>query len=498
MIEIRDLYNRFKTDILSGENMISCDEDILLDVFDYARGIQDTFVQMEVLFMAAKLFPDNPEFLCRRGLLYKNAGDEAYDDFLTAYRNDNAISDNFIWKLFLLEKEFNDEIIDRAPTREQRQKYISKLMYFISEADYLCDEDIFQMRDMLARINLGEDFINSEIPDVKGKVDHPATWMYELGCIAEEADMFKAVEYFTACTDQDAFTIEAWLAMAECYTRYNMISEAKKALEFAASLRNGDDTEMLEAEAIANFGIPDSDECLQRGLDICSRIRPNEMSMSMLGIYLNKLVERKDGDVMSDFLMRRLILDPSLDNFCLVVKMFPQKADKAYRFVKKVLAPGIEDGMMQEDSALSDPVCETLHREGIIPLLVGAGKTDLAADIVTQVGTSILNTDWMIDFYTALLEDKRYFDLRFAIETRRSLSSSGKYVFPDFYYGVLASVFSGEIQVAKHIISNIEEPVGLTTVQLQLYGVYMQRINHIMAEMASGKDNFSPEELGTV
>ena len=53
----KELYNKFKASLCQPVAERFFDEDELVELYDYAGDINDDYVQMEVLFCGARLYP---------------------------------------------------------------------------------------------------------------------------------------------------------------------------------------------------------------------------------------------------------------------------------------------------------------------------------------------------------------------------------------------------------------------------------------------------------
>lgn len=65
-----ELYQRFRESLRRPVSERFFDEDELVEVYDYAGDLNDDYVQMEVLFCGARLYPESQALSERRALLY--------------------------------------------------------------------------------------------------------------------------------------------------------------------------------------------------------------------------------------------------------------------------------------------------------------------------------------------------------------------------------------------------------------------------------------------
>ena len=77
MDEVKKLYINFKKALLEGDIEKFYDEVDLLNIYDFAGDENDLFVQFEILRLAARAFPESPDFGARSAFFLKEILDEA-------------------------------------------------------------------------------------------------------------------------------------------------------------------------------------------------------------------------------------------------------------------------------------------------------------------------------------------------------------------------------------------------------------------------------------
>ncbi len=73
---MRDLYNRFRADVMANNNSEFYEEDELLDIYDYAQD-GDDMVMLYVLLAGARLYPDSKFLDERKAFFLSSVNDQS-------------------------------------------------------------------------------------------------------------------------------------------------------------------------------------------------------------------------------------------------------------------------------------------------------------------------------------------------------------------------------------------------------------------------------------
>ncbi len=96
--ETERLYQRFKQSLSDREDMPFFDEDDLVAIYDYAGDYDDDYIRLEVLFYAARYYPDSMPLSGRRAIYYQTYSDDMRDSYLF----DNTAQESLIMNILRL------------------------------------------------------------------------------------------------------------------------------------------------------------------------------------------------------------------------------------------------------------------------------------------------------------------------------------------------------------------------------------------------------------
>ncbi len=139
-----ELYQRFRESLRRPVSERFFDEDELVEVYDYAGDLNDDYVQMEVLFCGARLYPESQALSERRALLYLDTSIDDTDAPSPAageYINDNFDTFSPIFDIVRLETE--------QPSEPQEA-----LEFLLTQYETFNDEEMIRFCDLA--LDLGQ------------------------------------------------------------------------------------------------------------------------------------------------------------------------------------------------------------------------------------------------------------------------------------------------------------------------------------------------------
>lgn len=242
MDETQDLlrrYNEFREHLRKG-TVPPYTEDELIELFDIAGDNMDSYAQNEILGIAVRDFPKSDELLQRKGLLMRQLGVKALQDFL----ENNTDRDGVCWNLLRLNAS-DKEGTDALPV----------LRSILASADEMADEDIIRFCEAASEYQCQE-WLLDNYKLLVDKAMYTDTALYETASIAHEANRDEfAVKLLEEVTSIDAFRAENWLLLAECYESLGNHEEGLKALEYARAINPDDpETDYLEGCLLLGAG----------------------------------------------------------------------------------------------------------------------------------------------------------------------------------------------------------------------------------------------------
>ena len=119
-----ELYERFKASLKRPVADRYFDEDELVEIYDYAGDLSDDYVQLEVLFCGARLYPASASLAERRALMYLDTSVDDSDEPTPAagsFLNDNPELQTPLFEIARLQ-------INRPSDPEGALEYILGLM----------------------------------------------------------------------------------------------------------------------------------------------------------------------------------------------------------------------------------------------------------------------------------------------------------------------------------------------------------------------------------
>ena len=170
-----ELYQRFRESLRRPVSERFFDEDELVEVYDYAGDLNDDYVQMEVLFCGARLYPESQALSERRALLYLDTSIDDSDTPSPAageYINDNIDTFSPIFDIVRLETE-------------QPSEPKEALEFLLTQYGTFNDEEMIRFCDLA--LDLGQyDWLKKNLERLKTKTDNKDIIHFEMMNAADE------------------------------------------------------------------------------------------------------------------------------------------------------------------------------------------------------------------------------------------------------------------------------------------------------------------------
>ncbi len=226
-----ELYNQFKASLKEPVSERYFPEDELVEIFDYAGDVADDYAQFEVLFCAARLYPDSQQLLDRKALFYLD----------TTESDENPESPTAI--AFVADNpDMSSPLMDITRLQVNHpEKPVEALNFFLEQYDTLGDEEIIRLIDLAC--DLGQyDWVIQNLDTLRRKTPYAPTLLYELMNRATEAEDFRTVVKVTEeLIESEPFASGYWATQFRAYAKLGMEAEARSSFEYAKDLATGDE-----------------------------------------------------------------------------------------------------------------------------------------------------------------------------------------------------------------------------------------------------------------
>jgi len=229
-----ELYQRFRESLRRPVSERFFDEDELVEVYDYAGDLNDDYVQMEVLFCGARLYPESQALSERRALLYLDTSIDDTDAPSPAageYINDNFDTFSPIFDIVRLETE--------QPYEPQEA-----LEFLLTQYETFNDEEMIRFCDLA--LDLGQyNWLKENLTRLKDKTDNKDIVHFELMNAAEEnGDNDMMARMAEELIESEPFNVGYWHKLFRAQARAEKTEEARNTFDYAAALSQ-DDADVL-------------------------------------------------------------------------------------------------------------------------------------------------------------------------------------------------------------------------------------------------------------
>lgn len=229
-----ELYQRFRESLSKPVLERFFDEDELVEIYDYAGDLDDDYVQTEVLFCGARLYPESQPLAERRGLLYLDTSIGDSDEpspAAGAFLDDNA--------------DMSSPLLDIARlTVNPPSDPEGALEFLVTQYNRFNDEEMIRFVGLAFDLHCYA-WVVKNLERLRAMTDNPPILMYEL---VREADANLDNETMEMAADElieaEPFNAGYWIALFKAQARAGKEEAARSTFDYAASLAT-DDTDSL-------------------------------------------------------------------------------------------------------------------------------------------------------------------------------------------------------------------------------------------------------------
>lgn len=269
--EIKQLYERFKADLMEHPSEMYYDEDDIIMVYDLAGDYLDRYVQLHALMLGRRLFPDSEQLELRLGLAMLDMYDDvSLDDFLAV----NSKRSGVLWDIIRLRGHRVG--VDELPSR------LDELLerYTLDE-----DEDVIQFINLITAYE-SEQWLVENHRRVIDRCRYRDTALSECAEVLRFHDTKLSISLIEELTRIDPFNADAWIKLAELNRESGEIEEGLNAIGYAKALRPDDYLPLYVEATLLIANEPDSQaaaELLQQVI----RINPDmfEAKVALSDVY---------------------------------------------------------------------------------------------------------------------------------------------------------------------------------------------------------------------
>lgn len=280
--EVATLYEEFTASLRKGADLSGFSKDDLIAIYDYAYDHNDDYVKTEILFIAARCYPDDRELKERKAMYYLDMGES------DAARNVAASlpAASFIRRIVLLESS------DIA--MQERPNALVRLLEGIKPSS-LDDEETIQLVGMFIDMN-SLDWAKENIGRLKKLCRYPDTLLHELAhAMINAGDYECARDMVQELTMLDAFNADFWTVLAEIYIGHiKDFNEGAQCLDYALAI----DPTSRKALMLKVNMLLERDGCSREVLDLLTGI-VDRNSDDAEALYL-RAVARADLGLLSE------------------------------------------------------------------------------------------------------------------------------------------------------------------------------------------------------
>lgn len=310
---MKELYERFRDDVMSGKQPDFYDKDELLDIYDYAQDEGDVTTQMFVFLTAARQFPDAEEFLGERMAFFMSYIDNraGFDMLGREGRKDSALWDVLAIGL--------NRLPDGDPSDDVR-KLLEKYPNFDSEA-------VIKLIDIIRDLKR-LDVIADNYDELKKHAEDPKGFDFEVATAFDNANqnLELAAKIAEGLTLSEPFNVDNWVLLAKLQYKLNNVTESLSAAEYAVAL----DPEWTPARIILDFCDIRDDEKRPHAIDDLKVILAKNPTdpMALRGLYEGLTLEKRNGEIIALLIDNMKEMPPSpYAAFVELTKYAPDDAD---------------------------------------------------------------------------------------------------------------------------------------------------------------------------
>lgn len=246
--ERHDLYEKFKREIINSGEVDYFDEDVLVEIFDYAGDIGDDFMRLEVLLCGARLYPDSEALRVRRGYYYYTLGYEDGAGAMVASSNSNQLLSKIL------------KVRVENPAGDNAAAALSQILDELTDID---DEGAIQLVDLASSLDCYM-WLKNNYDKILSLCSYKPTFIYETAIVAElNYDYDYAALKLEELTMLEPFNETYWKMLAQIKVYCDDDDAALNALEYALAINKDSVSALiLKAQLIYQQGESSKKEAL--------------------------------------------------------------------------------------------------------------------------------------------------------------------------------------------------------------------------------------------
>jgi len=229
---MKELYDRFRREVLEEKTVDYYEEDELIDIYDYAQDEGDVMVQFYVFLTARRLHPDSTLFDERAGFFLSYISNDAGADMLA--RRDRQESP--LWDVLALSIAHYP---DGHPDDDMRA--------LLAKHDNFDCESVLKLMDLLRDLTR-PDLVAEAYIALHDKAEDTRSLLFETATILKDYPEHSALARQLAeeLTQTEPFNIDCWLLLAKTEFANSHLEEAVSAADYALAI----DPENLEGALV--------------------------------------------------------------------------------------------------------------------------------------------------------------------------------------------------------------------------------------------------------
>lgn len=308
---MRDLYNRFRADVMENNNSEFYEEDELLDIYDYAQDEGDDMVLLYVLLAGARLYPDS-KFLDERKAFFLSA---INDQSARAMFGRKGRKDSALWGVL-------DLSLKNYPDGNPEDSLTELLA---SGVQFNC-EALIRLIDTLHELDR-DDLIAENVHILEERTEFKELLYYEVAEALIHNDRYISVARDLAeeLTKNEPFNPDNWVQLAKAEFGMEHFEEAVGAADYALAI----DPSHMHAKLIKGLALAASDATRGEAIELLSEVLREEPdnSVAVKAIAEAYRADGKKGAALEVY--RGYMVASEANSFVLldVLKMHPDEPD---------------------------------------------------------------------------------------------------------------------------------------------------------------------------
>ncbi|MDE7142430.1 MAG: hypothetical protein K2O33_06030 [Muribaculaceae bacterium] len=238
---MKELYDRFRREVLEEKNVDYYEEDELLDIYDYAQDEGDVMVQFYVFLTARRLHPDSTLFDERAGFFLSYISNEAGADMLSRRERQESP----LWDVLALSIAHYP---DGHPDDDMRS--------LLAKHEKFDCESVLKLMDLLRDLTR-PDLVAEAYMTLRDKAEDTRSLLFETATILKDYPEHSALARQLAeeLTQTEPFNIDCWLLLAKTEFANSHPEEAVSAADYALAI----DPDNLEGALVSAVVLSASD-----------------------------------------------------------------------------------------------------------------------------------------------------------------------------------------------------------------------------------------------